>query len=354
MRISAGARIFVLGRTTGPPGWIEKALESAGATLVPRCSRAVTHTVVAHAAAASWRERKVAGELVSELAFRRALGLHVPADPGERRFSATDVVAHSKLSEQDIKDLVLFDVLDPVDGRFGFVDIACAREAARLLAEGSTLDDICAAGARLRERGLRLTAGRLCGTPWGALAVRDAEQFGDLDGQLALGLEEAPAWAEALFEEAEIAEEDGDLARAESLYRQAMHADKKDPAIPFNLGNILQQRGRTDEAIGAYLSAIKRDPNCADAFYNMAILRTTRRQEPEAERCYRAALEIDPDHLGSLFNLALLLTRCERYADALPLWERAAEIDGDRQDATRARRSAQLCRMALHAARQSS
>ncbi|MEJ1936986.1 tetratricopeptide repeat protein, partial [Nostoc sp. NIES-2111] len=115
-----------------------------------------------------------------------------------------------------------------------------------------------------------------------------------------------------------------------------------------------QRLGSPDEAIAAYLAAVKRDPACADAFYNMAILRAQRDQVREAERCYRAALDIEPAHVAALFNLALLLTRQERYQDALPLWDKVASLDADRQDALRARRSAQLCRMAVHAIRSGS
>jgi tetratricopeptide (TPR) repeat protein len=354
MRLCAGARIFVLGKLTEPAANVQALVERSGASLVTRMGSSPTHTVVAHGAADTWRRRRMAGELVSEVSFKRALGLLAPPPLLDRPFTTADVAALAKLDAGSVRDLTLFDLLDPVDERFSFSDLACAREARRLLSGGISIDEVCSAGARLRDRGLRLTEGRLCGTSWGALAVRDAERAGGLDGQLWLDLDEAPAWADGLFAEAELAEENDELEQAESLYRQAMQADRQDPAIPFNLGNVLQRLGRPEEAISAFLAAIKRDPACADAFYNMAILRGQRGQIPEAERCYRATLGIEPGHVAAMFNLALLLTRAERYEEALPFWDQLTSLDGDRQDALRARRSAQLCRMAVHAGRQTS
>jgi hypothetical protein len=43
-----------------------------------------------------------------------------------------------------------------------------------------------------------------------------------------------------LFEQAQSAEEDGELAEAERLYRLLMKSDPTDAAAPFNLGNMLK------------------------------------------------------------------------------------------------------------------
>jgi Flp pilus assembly protein TadD len=52
--------------------------------------------------------------------------------------------------------------------------------------------------------------------------------------------------ADALFEQAQAAEETGDLAEAERLYRVVLKCDPADAAPPFNLGNMLRASGRKD------------------------------------------------------------------------------------------------------------
>jgi thioredoxin-like negative regulator of GroEL len=50
-----------------------------------------------------------------------------------------------------------------------------------------------------------------------------------------------------LFEQAQFAEEAGDIAEAERLYRVLMKSDPTDASAPFNLGNMLRADGRNVE-----------------------------------------------------------------------------------------------------------
>ena len=68
-------------------------------------------------------------------------------------FTKADVMRLSGLGEAVVDRLILFDILDPVEARYCFKDIASAREVARLLQNGATEESIIAAGARLRDRG---------------------------------------------------------------------------------------------------------------------------------------------------------------------------------------------------------
>jgi hypothetical protein len=54
-----------------------------------------------------------------------------------------------------------------------------------------------------------------------------------------------------LFEQAQAAEETGNIAEAERLYRLLMKRDPTDAAAPFNLGNMLRSNGRRVEAEAA-------------------------------------------------------------------------------------------------------
>jgi Flp pilus assembly protein TadD len=59
-----------------------------------------------------------------------------------------------------------------------------------------------------------------------------------------------------LFDRAFAAEQLGDLAEAERLYRLLMKSDPTDASAPFNLGNMLRTAGRMVEAEAALGNAL--------------------------------------------------------------------------------------------------
>jgi hypothetical protein len=58
-----------------------------------------------------------------------------------------------------------------------------------------------------------------------------------------------------LFEQAQSAEEAGDIGEAERLYRILMKSDPTDASAPFNLGNLLRVCARNVEAEAALRTA---------------------------------------------------------------------------------------------------
>lgn len=74
----------------------------------------------------------------------------------------------------------------------------------------------------------------------------------DKRGQFVLPVTPPEQNADALFERAQAAEEIGDRAEAERLYRVLMKSDPTDAAPPFNLGNMLRADGRKVEAEAAF------------------------------------------------------------------------------------------------------
>jgi tetratricopeptide (TPR) repeat protein len=66
--------------------------------------------------------------------------------------------------------------------------------------------------------------------------------------------------------------EAGRHAKAERVYRAALKAGGRDPALLFNLGALLDDMGRKPEAVEAYEQALHVDPAMADCHYNLALL----------------------------------------------------------------------------------
>jgi DNA-binding transcriptional MerR regulator len=62
------------------------------------------------------------------------------------------------------------------------------------------------------------------------------------------------------------------LAKAESVYREAIRACGDDPVLLFNYGVLLDDMKRWTEAMDAYAAALRADPALADGHYNLALL----------------------------------------------------------------------------------
>jgi tetratricopeptide (TPR) repeat protein len=150
---------------------------------------------------------------------------------------------------------------------------------------------------------------------------------------------------DALFERAQAAEEIGDRAEAERLYRGLMKSDPIDAAPPFNLGNMLQADGRKVEAEAAFRAATRADPMFAEAWYNLSDLLDEQGRAEAAIDCLRRALHAAPEYVDAMFNLALLLQRSNRHNEAAEYWRRYLVNDGQSEWAARARRSLKFCEM---------
>jgi tetratricopeptide (TPR) repeat protein len=146
----------------------------------------------------------------------------------------------------------------------------------------------------------------------------------------------------------EMAEEAGDVAKAERLYRALMKCDPTDAAPPFNLGNILRANGRKVEAEAAFRAATRADPLFAEAWYNLSDLLDEQRRSEAAIDCLRSALRAAPDYADAMFNLALLLQRGNKHGEAAEYWRRYLANDAQSEWAARARRSLKFCEMQIH------
>ena len=169
----------------------------------------------------------------------------------------------------------------------------------------------------------------------------------DKTGQFVMDVEKPADNADAVFEEAQAAEESSDIATAERLYRRVMKMDPTDPAAPFNLGNVLRTSGRTLEAEAAYRAAVRADPNFASAWYNFADVLDERRRIDEAIECLRRALGADPTYADAMFNMGLFLQRLERHDEAAAWWRRYLALDGTSPWAARAKRALKYCEIQL-------
>jgi tetratricopeptide (TPR) repeat protein len=98
-------------------------------------------------------------------------------------------------------------------------------------------------------------------------------------------LELDDAHVEARINCARLLHEGGEFDLAEQLYR--VDACRRDAHALFNLAVLLEDTGRTAEAIDNYLAAITVDPGFADAHYNLARLYEIQGNDPHMIRHLR-------------------------------------------------------------------
>src|SRR5262249_39659467 len=225
-----------------------------------------------------------------------------------------------------------------------------ARQISKLFGQGIALSEIIRSVQAVREwlPEADLSNLRLHPTTRHAIEIEPPEGRTDKRGQIVLPVNPPEQNAGALFEQAEAAEETGDCADAERLYRVLMKCDLTDAAAPFNLGNMLRADGRKIEAEAAFRAATRADPLFAEAWYNLSDLLDEQGKSEAAIDCLRSALRAAPDYTDAVFNLALLLQRNNKHAEAAEYWGRYLANDTQSEWAARARRSLKFCEMQIH------
>jgi tetratricopeptide repeat protein len=243
------------------------------------------------------------------------IGKAVP-DSFHKTYSADQIAALSKLSSVAVDQLVHFGLLDPRGGLFGFRDLASARQVSKLFSHGIALSEILRSVKEVRAwlPEADLSNLRLHPATSHAVEIEQPEGRTDKCGQFVLPVSPPEQNADALFEQAQAAEEAGDVAEAERLYRVLMKCDPTDAAPPFNLGNMLRTNGRKVEAEAALRAATRADPMFAEAWYNLSDLLDEQGRSETALDCLRKAIHAEPAYIDAIFNLALLLQRNNKHA----------------------------------------
>jgi tetratricopeptide (TPR) repeat protein len=294
------------------------------------------------------RARTYSVPIVSERRFLEWVGQNAPDDEA-RGYAIDQIASLSGLPPDVIEQLAAFGLVDPRDGRYRYRDLSAARQVAELLASGVTLSLITQSLIEIQRwlPDAGLSNLRLFPASGDAILIEHLKGKTDKRGQFVLPIADHADNPDALFEQAQAAEEAHDAETAERLYRRVMKVDPNDPAAAFNLGNLLRALGRKVDAEQAYRSATKADPKFVEAWYNLANLLDDQGRMEEALVVLRQALEADPAHADSLFNIALILQRLEQYEEAVQYWRRYLALDPSSKWSVRAKRALKLCEMQL-------
>ncbi len=113
-----------------------------------------------------------------------------------------------------------------------------------------------------------------------------------------------------------------------TMQKAAVYVDD-DVEVHYNLGYLLQQKGRLPEAEAAFLRALEIKPDFAQAHNDLGTLFQNTNRLPAAEAAYQRALELKPDSAVAFNNLGYLYQVTKRLPEAEAAYLRALELKPD-------------------------
>jgi tetratricopeptide (TPR) repeat protein len=153
-------------------------------------------------------------------------------------------------------------------------------------------------------------------TPSGQLRLPLGEVAAPIQQAMSLRPSTDERASEELLDEGRRLAEAGRLDDAERVLRKAMFAGGDRAEVCFQLGELLAQVGRKEEALDSYLEAAAARPGWADTWSRCAGVLVELERFQEAVEAAEHAVACDADNPGAHFNLALALLACGRAGEA--------------------------------------
>jgi tetratricopeptide (TPR) repeat protein len=121
----------------------------------------------------------------------------------------------------------------------------------------------------------------------------------------------------------------GDVAKAEGAFEKALSIDPNHFKSLLNLGRVLIDQKRFDDALVTLTHAEGVDPDSIDVQRLLARTYHAQGKTDEAVEAYRRAIELNELDAWSMNNLGLVLLETKRADEALPLLAKAVELRRD-------------------------
>ncbi|MEN6458651.1 MAG: tetratricopeptide repeat protein [Thermoguttaceae bacterium] len=118
----------------------------------------------------------------------------------------------------------------------------------------------------------------------------------------------------------------GMYADAETLYRATIARNPQCAMAENNLGNVLADAGRKEEALLHYQAAVDIQADCDAAHFNLANVLAARGETDAAIGHFRRVVALRPDKAEAHNNLGRVLAACGQPDEAMAHYRRALEI----------------------------
>lgn len=121
--------------------------------------------------------------------------------------------------------------------------------------------------------------------------------------------------------------QEGRADEADGQFREAIRLQPDSPEAHANLGNALEAQGRLEPALAEYAAALAINPRFAGGHYDLGLALLKARRMREAEMQFRAAIEADPGHAQAHNNLGLTFAVRGRLAEAVEQYRLCVALD---------------------------
>lgn len=130
-----------------------------------------------------------------------------------------------------------------------------------------------------------------------------------------------------------IAHQIGDFQLATELIGHAIELDSRNANYHCNLGNALMAAGQLDAAEASYRRALERKRDFPLAHFNLATLHSRSGQTDAAIAGYERAIQLKPDFADAHYNLALIRQNQRNWRDAAAGYHKTLQLRQDHADA---------------------
>ena len=121
----------------------------------------------------------------------------------------------------------------------------------------------------------------------------------------------------------------GKVDEAIAQYQQALQINPNYARARNNLGNALCQKGNVDEAIAQYQRALQNTPDSAEIHNNLGMALLQKGRVDEAISHYQQALQISPNYIKARYNFGMALFQKGRVDEAIAQYQMVLQIKPD-------------------------